>query len=104
MRLLLEQAADHDVVGEAADARSLLRGIVVATPRLAIVDWLLPGLPPGDPLRPLADYHPALLVLVISVRASDGEASRRAGADGFVCKLEPPERLLGVVERLLTGR
>lgn len=103
MRLLLEQAADHRIVGEAADALTLLNGVVIALPRLVILDWALPGLWRGEPLRPLVDGRPELRVVVISVRPGDGDASRRAGADGFVCKLEPPERLLGVVERLLRG-
>ena len=104
MRLLLEHAADHQVVGEAADAPALFASVVIMLPRIVIVDWALPGLPRHDPLRPLVDGQPELRVVVISVRPGDGDASRRAGADGFVCKLEPPERLLEVVERLLKGR
>jgi DNA-binding NarL/FixJ family response regulator len=103
MRLLLEHAADHRVVGEAADAPTLLAGLVIVLPRLVIVDWALPGLPRHDPLRPLVDGQPELRVVVISVRPGDGDASRQAGADGFVCKLEPPERLLGVVAGLMGG-
>lgn len=111
LRLLLEQGAGLTVVGEAAEAGDLLaqaRGLV---PDLVLLDWELPGKPATDGTRPgecpllvaLRSCYPRPLVVVLSGRPEAQRAALAAGADAFVSKGDPPERLLTTLHALGIG-
>lgn len=106
LRLLLEQEPGLNVVGEAAEAEDLLAQVQAICPDLVLLDWELPGF--RDPDRPtalrrssgqrlLAALHSLgcpLKVIALSGHLEAREEALAAGADAFVSKGDPPERLL----------
>ena len=94
LRLLLEQEPDVDIVAEAVEADDLLIQVKENCPDLVLLDWGLPG-PPSKALLPaLHALCPHLKVVVLSGRPEARQAALDAGADAFVSKIDPPERLL----------
>jgi len=53
LRLLLEQEPGVNVVGEAAEAKTLLAQVAARCPDLVLLDWGLPGMAAEDLLVPL---------------------------------------------------
>lgn len=94
LRLLLEQASNIEVVGEVADATSLLLLLETRRPDLLLLDWELPGLPADHLLRLLRFEQPHLQVLALSSRPEAQQEADSAGVDGFVSKGDPPEAVL----------
>ncbi len=103
-RLLLEQEPDVEIVGEAAEVKSLLAKIEVLCPDLVLLDWELPGLKSSHAgrqlLMALHAYCPDLTVIVLSGRPEAGQLALAAGADYFVSKADPPESLLGALRKV----
>jgi DNA-binding NarL/FixJ family response regulator len=99
LRLLLEQDPEVSVVGEAVEAGDLLAQVRAARADLVLLDWELPGLQAANPLLPaLRTLCPRLSVIALSGRPDARRAALAAGADAFVGKGDPPERLLAAVK------
>jgi len=97
LRLLLEQEPGLSVVGEAAEAESVLAQVETTQPDLVLLDWGL--LDQGAAtLTELRAARPGLMVIVLSGRPEARRAALTAGADAFVSKGDPPERLLAAVD------
>lgn len=106
LRLLLESEPDLLVVGEAADTPAALRGVALLAPDVAIVDLSLPGIGGIELIKTLRATHPDVLILVLSMHDEMVYAERalRAGAVGYVSKLDAPDTLVGAVRRILAGQ
>jgi DNA-binding NarL/FixJ family response regulator len=98
LRLLLEQEPGVCVVGEAAEAEGLLTQAKAIHPDLVLLDWELPSLRADSVLSALHRIYPNLLVIVLSVRPEARRAALTAGANAFVSKGDPPERLLEAID------
>jgi DNA-binding NarL/FixJ family response regulator len=97
LRVLLEQQPDIQVVGEATDAQGLLAQARVTCPDLVLLGWELPGLLAVDSLSALRKIRSDLLVIALSGRPEARQAALQAGANAFVSKSDPPERLLAAI-------
>ncbi len=98
LRLLLERQPGIQVVGEAADAEELLVRAMATFPDVVLLDWELPNLAiDGSSLSALRRVCPHLCVIALSGRPETRMAALAAGADAFVSKADPPERLLVAV-------
>ena len=97
LRVLLEERPEFEVVGEAADAEELLVQIEPACPDLVLLSWGLPGLAGADLLPTLWSVCNDLYVIVLSGRPEARQAVLDAGANAFISKVEPPERLLAAI-------
>jgi DNA-binding NarL/FixJ family response regulator len=104
LRLLLRQEPELSVVGEAVEVESLLAQTETARPDLVLLDWELPGLSTVDLLPALRALCPRLQVIVLSGRPEARRAALAAGADAFVSKGDPPERLLKTLRAVGAGR
>jgi len=102
LRLLLEQEADLDIVGEAAEADDLVYQTLMATPDVLLLDWELAGSRAADLIARLRAIAPHLRIIALSGRPEARRQALRLGADAFVSKVEPPERLLMAVNSLRT--
>lgn len=98
LRALLEQQAGLEVIGEAVDAQDLLARTEESCPELVLLDWELPGMAATELLSALRRVCPDLLVVALSGRVNARRAASAAGADAFVSKAEPPERLLSAIQ------
>jgi len=98
LRVLLSQQPGLKVVGQASDAKDLLAQAATAHPDLVLLAWELPGLAAAGSLPALRKVCPGLFVITLSGRPAARRAALEAGADAFVSKAEPPERLLSTIE------
>lgn len=94
VRLLLEQDATIEVVGEAVDATGLIDWLNVLCPDLVLLDWELPGASAEELLAAIQGSCAHAQVIAMSGIPEARQAALNAGADGFVSKGDPPERLL----------
>jgi DNA-binding NarL/FixJ family response regulator len=97
LRLLLEQDGDMNVYFEAKTAEELLAHVRVCCPEVILLDCDLPGLQTGEFLPRLRSFCPRVQVVALTNRPELRRAALTAGADAFVSKTEPPEKLLTVV-------
>lgn len=108
LRLLLEQEPGLCVVGEAAEARSLLPQVQATQPDLMLLDWELPdpsvvNSSPASGSRLLSALRilsPHLRVIALSGQLEARQAALAAGADAFVSKGDPPEQLLATLRAI----
>jgi DNA-binding NarL/FixJ family response regulator len=97
LRVLLERQPGLEVVGEAARAEDLLVQIALSGADLMLLDWNLAGADAAELLLELRCDRPDLRVIVLSGRPEAREAALAAGADAFVSKGDPPDRLLAAI-------
>ncbi len=97
MRLLLEQTPDIMVLGEAVDATGLLDWVAVVCPDVVLLDWELPGDNVEDVVSALRENCAQVSIIALSGRPGARRQALEAGADAFVSKGDPPERLLEAV-------
>jgi two-component system response regulator DesR len=96
LRVLLERQPGLSLVGEAVDARDLLVQAKDTRPDVVLLDWELPG-QAANLLRTLREVCPCTAVIALSGRSEARKAACAAGADAFVSKIDPPERLLAAI-------
>jgi DNA-binding NarL/FixJ family response regulator len=94
---LLRQQAGLVVVGEAAHAAELLARAGETAPDVVLLGWDLPGLPAAELPAALRRACPGARLIVLSSRPEARQAALAAGADAFVSKIDPPERLLAAI-------
>lgn len=93
------------ICGEAEtllDARSILNQ---ERPDLILADLDLQGASGLDLIKEIKQFHPHVLVLVLSAHDEDLYAERalRAGARGYMMKKERPEKLIAAIHTVLNG-
>lgn len=102
LTLLLQTALGLRVVGEAAD----LTGLAApdhAQADLLLVDWPSIGPEAARVLARLRSLNARLRVIVLSTRPEDAAAARAAGADAFLSKVDPPQRVLATVRAVMSS-
>jgi len=97
LRLLIEQATVHTIVAEVADAESLTTKIRETLPDLVLLEWELSREKNGKLISSLKEDHPKIKVVVLSGQPIWRRAAFNAGADDFVSKGDPPDRLIMVL-------
>jgi DNA-binding NarL/FixJ family response regulator len=97
LQMLLKQEQEMTVVGQVSEATELVIQIGMTHPDLVLLDWELPGLPDIGSMSGLHGINPNLRVIVLSGRPEIRREALAAGADAFVSKADPPERLLATL-------
>jgi DNA-binding NarL/FixJ family response regulator len=105
LALTLSSESDLDVVGQAADAEEALSVIDKLKPDLVLIDISLPGMSGLELLKHLIALNPDLLALMVSRHdeALYAERAIRAGAKGYVMKLEAGDDIVQAVRHVLRG-
>jgi|SRR5690554_1243913 DNA-binding NarL/FixJ family response regulator len=105
MALTLEAEQDLSVIGQAASAEEAVEMIDKLDPDLAIVDVSLPGMSGLELIKHLQALKPDLNILVVSRHDESLYAERaiRAGARGYLMKLEAGEVIVKAVRHVLAG-
>ena len=98
LRALLGEQPGLQIVGEANHGQDLLVQVEATCPDLVLLSWGLPGLTGADLLTVLRSVCNNLYVIVLSGRPEARQAVLDAGADAFISKVDPPERLLAAIE------
>jgi DNA-binding NarL/FixJ family response regulator len=103
LRTLLAQRQGLEVVGEAGTAEELLAGVGAMQPDLLLLHWRLDA-DMLELLSSLKSVCPGLHVVVLSVRQEACQPALDAGAEAFVCKMDPPDKLLAAIEGIRAKR
>jgi DNA-binding NarL/FixJ family response regulator len=97
LQILLKRQPEIDVAGVATTDQELLDQLKVLRPDTLLLDWSVINLDE----KILASVHaryPALRIIVISGRSEVRSIALNAGADAFIDKSDPPDRLLAALQ------
>lgn len=94
-----------DLVGEASDVDSAIQEIRVSKPDVVLVDVHMPGGGGKAVIEAVAETHPEVKFLALSVSdaAEDVISLIRAGARGYVTKTIAPDELANAIRRVDDG-
>jgi DNA-binding NarL/FixJ family response regulator len=106
LRSLLEVEPDIEVVGEAADSETAVRGCVEAVPDVLLLDLHMPGEGGVEVCREVTHACPSVSVVVLTSFDGDEEVfgAVGAGACGFLLKDTPPERMVQSIRAVASGQ
>ena len=99
LHVLLANRPELNLADDATDAYELISRLTEDDPDMLILDWMLPGLAEAGSIAALRDIRPDLIIIALSGRPELSHAAINAGADAFVSKIDPPERLLTAIDR-----
>ena len=102
---LIRATPDLAVAGEVGCAEETLERLAVDTPDLILLDLGLPGTSGIELLKELRSTFPRVRVLVLSMHEESVYAERvlRAGAQGYIMKHEPGEKIIEAIRCVLQG-
>ncbi len=106
LRALLELHKDICVVGESADGRSALDGIILAQPDVVLMDITMPELNGVDATQVLTQKAPQIKVIILSVHSDSEHVHRalQAGATGYLLKESAGEEVVEAVRAVKESR
>lgn len=104
LRLMLEHETNIEVVGEAENIRALPLAIDRLRPDILFLDWQLPGLDTNSARQQLLDtlrsIHPRMYIVALTTDDTINSL-QLLGADAYVNKAEPPERIVAVLRQAM---
>ncbi|MFG1777305.1 response regulator [Micromonospora sp. NPDC049051] len=105
LRVLIADADDIDVVGEAATGAEAVRLAREVAPDVVLMDLRMPGMDGIQATRAIAAHGGATRVLVLTTFDDDEHvhAALRAGASGFLVKDMALDDILGAVRVVAAG-
>jgi DNA-binding NarL/FixJ family response regulator len=98
LRILFEQER-IELVGDAADAESLLAEVSDHSADVLLLDWELLGSQTSAAISAIRLLAPGLRIVARSGRPEAKGRALADGVDGFVTKAEPPEHVLRAMEK-----
>ena len=98
LMVLLREQPELEILGDTDNTEDLLLQIRTGCPDLVLLGWGLPGLPTEDLLAQIRTLCPQIRVIALSEKAYLREKALAAGADAFMCKGDPPEKLLSLLQ------
>lgn len=103
LRVLLESRSDTSIVGEVDDAYELVEQLSELSPSVIILDWLLPGLSEIGSIKTIREHCPEIAIIALSGRPELGHEALNNGADAFISKIDPPDRLQEALDKITNG-
>jgi len=105
LSMLINEADDLQVCGEADDERSAVERVADLRPDVAVIDWSLGNREAADLIQDLRVSCPEMPILVLSIHDEIfyAEKALRIGASGYVMKQEATERIITAIRRLAEG-
>jgi two-component system invasion response regulator UvrY len=106
LRGILEENPGFQVVGEGGDWGELRRVLRESAVDVVVLDIGLPGRSGIEIVQSLAEEHPTVKVLMLSIYPEDqyGLRALKSGAAGYLNKSSAPEELVRAVETVASGR
>lgn len=99
LRLLLEQQAGPLTIDEAEDGLTVLAEVHRKRPEILLLDWNLSGLTLEQLITEVKRTAPDIRIIVLATQPMVREIAMKAGADDFVSKNDPPERLIAAIAK-----
>ena len=105
LEALIKSTTDLEVFAVAGNATQAMDALRQSQPDLLLLDLSLPEMSGLDLLKNLMSLFPGLRVLVISMHEESLYAERvlRAGAQGYIMKQEPGEKVVEAIRCVLAG-
>ena len=102
LKMILKEASDLVVVGEAQDGIEALRKIKNTDCDVMLLDMNMPGRSGIDLLADIKALKPKMHILVLSIHPEDKFALRtlKAGASGYLCKDTALEELVVAIRKI----
>jgi DNA-binding NarL/FixJ family response regulator len=94
VELLLSEEPGVTIVGAAMSADGLLALAAPSNPNMAVIDWDLPGKSIDQLVQEIRHIKVPLGIILLGTKSELKQSALLAGADTFVVKGSPPERLL----------
>jgi DNA-binding NarL/FixJ family response regulator len=94
LRALMLTQPDIKVIGEAANGELAVNFIEKAKPDVVIMDAFMPGMNGLEATKLIKKKWPGIRVVVLTLHEDIREEALAAGADAFLVKGCPPERLI----------
>ncbi|MBD8894071.1 response regulator transcription factor [Labrenzia suaedae] len=103
---LLERQPGLSVIAEACDGEAAVEAFVAHAPDIVLMDLSMPGAGGLAAVEAILARDPRARVIVVSMHqgAVFAQKAMAAGARGFVSKSSPPEELISVISRVMSGR
>lgn len=103
--MTLEEEIDFDVVAQASDAESSIAMFDEHKPDVAIIDISLPGMNGLELLKHVISRFPDVKCLIVSRHEEELYAERaiRAGARGYLMKVEAGDKIVQAVRQVING-
>lgn len=105
LTMMLEGAADVDVVGEAADGAAAVRLVISARPHVVLMDIRMPVMDGLEATTALLRLDSPPRIIVLTTFDADEYVARAlgGGASGFLLKDTPPATLVDAVRKVAAG-
>lgn len=105
LKQLINQESDLVVCGEAENAQAALTAIKKLMPDLTLVDLSLGDESGLELIKDMKARYPNVAMLVLSMHDEAFYAERvlRAGAKGYIMKLQAADKILAAIRRVLSG-
>ena len=103
LRALLSTRAEVEVIGEAVNGQEAVRLMEECRPDVVLMDAQMPVMNGVEATRLIKERWPGCRVVVLTMYPSYRADALAAGADAFVSKADPPERLLAACTTVGTG-
>jgi DNA-binding NarL/FixJ family response regulator len=106
LRMLVNSQPDMEVVGEAADGRSAVRGVVELEPDVAVLDVSMPELNGLQATARIKECCPYAKILTLTRHTDDGYLQQllKAGVNGYVLKQSVSGVLLNAIRAVASGQ
>jgi DNA-binding NarL/FixJ family response regulator len=106
LRLILTGAANIDLLFEREHCRNIVDDVVRQMPDVLIMDIDLPGKSGIEAVVELKAIFPELKILMLTVFEDDEKifSAIKAGANGYLLKKDPPQKILDAIQELYEGK
>jgi DNA-binding NarL/FixJ family response regulator len=106
LRLILAGADNIQLLFEREHCRNILDDVVKEMPDVLIMDIDLPGKSGIDAVIELKAVFPEIKILMLTVFEEDEKifAAIKAGANGYLLKKDPPQKILDAIKELSEGK
>jgi two-component system invasion response regulator UvrY len=99
LKTMLQEKSQFEVIGDAVDAYKLLNLVIETPPDLILMDSELPGMSNTHLITELHKVKTKPVVVVMGTSTEQGRMLIKAGADAYINKSDPPERMLEIMEK-----
>ena len=106
LRLILTGSDNIELLFEKEHYRNIMEDVVKQLPDVLIMDIDLPGRSGIDAVRELKEVFPDLKILMLTVFEDDEKifGAIKAGANGYLLKKDPPQKILDAIRELYEGK
>jgi DNA-binding NarL/FixJ family response regulator len=106
LRLILTGSEHIELLFEKEHCRNIVDDVVKQMPDVLIMDIDLPGKSGIEAVTELKAIFPELKILMLTVFEDDEKifAAIKAGADGYLLKKDPPQKILDAIRELNEGK